>query len=181
MRKNVLLGFILLLLVTSGFSQSFKLKPPSYEFKYLNPTITVYFSPEDDVSAQLVRLIGTAKEQINVAIFGFTDEAIAQALIEAKQRGVAVQVYRDKLQSKEKNQTRINKLLTDNKIPLKIKQSGLLMHMKMLLIDGKDVITGSYNWSEGAKKQDNDLIVCLSPCPLYADYNKKFQFIWNRQ
>lgn len=174
---------VFLLFVSSAFSQSFKLNHPVYSFPNarLEPTTTVYFSPEDNVSAQLVRIIGTAQEMVQVAIFGFTDNDIAMALVEAKQRGVDVKVYRDKLQSKEKNQIRINKLLTDNKIPLKIKSTGILMHMKMVLIDGKSVVTGSYNWSEGAKKQDNDLIVCLAPCPLYQNYNKKFQEMWSRE
>jgi cardiolipin hydrolase len=72
----------------------------------------------------------------------------------------------------------LNKLLIDNAVPLRIKKSGILMHLKMMIVDNKHVLTGSYNWSEEAKKQDNDLIMCLDPCPLVTLYNKKFDEMW---
>lgn len=140
----------------------------------------VYFSPLDNCSDIIVREIGKATKSVDVAIFGFTDKAIADSLVLAKKRGVKVYVYRDRLQSKESKQKAINKYMADNGIPVQIKQTGILMHMKMLIVDGSTVVTGSYNWSEGAKKQDNDLIICDAPCPAVDVYLSKYQDMTKR-
>lgn len=135
----------------------------------------VYFSPKDNVSAIIVSEIAQAKHTIDIAIFGFTDLDIAQALIDADRKGLVVRVYRDKLQSSEKKQKEVNRLLQESGISLRIKPTGILMHMKAMIIDGKILVTGSYNWSDGAKKQDNDLSICSDPCEVLPQYINKFK------
>ena len=135
----------------------------------------LYFSPKDNISAVLVSEIVKAKRTIDIAIFGFTDLDIAQALIDADKKGLVVRVYRDKLQSSEKKQKEVNRMLQEAGISLRIKPTGILMHMKTMIIDGKTLVTGSYNWSDGAKKQDNDLSVCNDPCEVLPQYINKFK------
>ena len=55
----------------------------------------VLFSPDDDIAQELITLINQEKKSIRVAIFTFTDNRIAQALIDAAQRKVAVEVIAD--------------------------------------------------------------------------------------
>lgn len=136
---------------------------------------TVFFSPGDNISKIITLEIAKANKSIDVAIFGFTDLDIAYALIKKHQQGVKVRVYRDKLQSKESGQKALNKLLVDAGIPLRVKETGILMHMKCMIVDGKTLLTGSYNWSAGAKKQDNDFIICDAPCSILPVYKEKFK------
>ena len=57
----------------------------------------VYFSPDDNITSHLLEEIGKAKIQIHVAIYMLTDKRIASALIDAKKRGVDVQVVADRI------------------------------------------------------------------------------------
>jgi len=63
---------------------------------YLESKSFVYFSPDDKPTDKLIELISTAKHKIHAAVYMITDQKIAQALVDAKARGVDVQLIVDK-------------------------------------------------------------------------------------
>jgi phosphatidylserine/phosphatidylglycerophosphate/cardiolipin synthase-like enzyme len=54
------------------------------------------FSPQGKCSAHILREIETAKQELLVAVYAFTSDDLASALVQAKKRGVAVQVVVDR-------------------------------------------------------------------------------------
>ena len=57
--------------------------------------ITAVFAPEEDPQAALVELIAQARSRIAVQAYVFTSKPLAEALIAAQRRGVAVEVLLD--------------------------------------------------------------------------------------
>src|SRR5262249_60524944 len=54
------------------------------------------FSPNGKCAAHVLREIGSAKKELLVAVYAFTSDDLANAIVLAKQRGVAVQVVIDR-------------------------------------------------------------------------------------
>src|SRR4051812_19789895 len=61
-----------------------------------------YFSPDGGVRDQLIKRINLSRTYIDVAVYSFTSGEIAQALADARGRGVRVRVIRDRSQSGDK-------------------------------------------------------------------------------
>ena len=56
----------------------------------------VYFAPSAHVASSIVKAIDASEYEVLVQAYGFTHNAIAQALVRAHQRGVTVRVLLDK-------------------------------------------------------------------------------------
>src|SRR5262245_32472266 len=61
-------------------------------------SVETYFSPKGGATEAVVTRLTQAKESVLVQAYYFTSKPIAQALVEAKKRGVSVQVILDKSQ-----------------------------------------------------------------------------------
>lgn len=105
-------------------------------------------------------LIQSAKKTIHVAMFTFTRPDFADHLIEARKRGVDVQVYLDHQSSKG----------ASAKIAEKLKKAGVsvctnpgkgIFHCKFLLIDNEILVNGSANWTKAAFTQNDDCFIIL--------------------
>jgi len=55
----------------------------------------VMFSPQDNINSELISTINGAQKTIYAAVYMLTDKKIAQALINAKERGVTVEIIVD--------------------------------------------------------------------------------------
>jgi phosphatidylserine/phosphatidylglycerophosphate/cardiolipin synthase-like enzyme len=127
----------------------------------------VLFSPDDDIAHELVTLINNEKTSIRVAIFTFTDSEIAQALVDASNRGVKVEVVADTAYLRD--QYSKIPLLQQHNIPVftynphyknarqKKKEFLSIMHHKLMIFEqNKDnqsvVVSGSYNFTRAARR-----------------------------
>src|SRR4030095_4498159 len=76
------------------------------------------FSPQGKCSAHILREIELAKKELLVAVYAFTSDDLANAVVQAKKRGVAVQVVIDR-EFDLANERSKGKLLDAQKIPLR--------------------------------------------------------------
>ncbi|HWP23528.1 MAG TPA: phospholipase D family protein [Candidatus Binatia bacterium] len=148
------------------------------------------FSPQGNCSAHILREIDGAKKELLVAVYAFTNDELAQALVRAKKRGVAVQVVVDR-EFDLANENSKGKFLEAQKIPLR-RVSGAkaksqerdagLMHQKFAVIDRRVILTGSYNWTRSADLwNDENLLLFRDAGPLAEEYRNAFFRLWERK
>jgi phosphatidylserine/phosphatidylglycerophosphate/cardiolipin synthase-like enzyme len=110
--------------------------------------ISVYFSPNGGCENAVINQINKARSQILVAIYTFTEEEIAQALVNAKKNGIGIEVLMDKTQASGAYAKGV--FLASKGIPVRYSTGQGLMHNKFAVIDTLIVITGSFNWASAA-------------------------------
>jgi phosphatidylserine/phosphatidylglycerophosphate/cardiolipin synthase-like enzyme len=148
------------------------------------------FSPQGKCSAHIIREIEKAQKELLIAVYAFTSDELAHAVVQAKKRGVSVQVVLDR-EFDAGNEKSKAKFLEQQRIPLK-RISGTkpvtpekdpgLMHQKFSVIDRKVVFTGSYNWTYSADSlNDENLLLFRDAGPLAEEYRKVFFQLWERK
>lgn len=148
------------------------------------------FSPAGRCSSHIVREMGQAQNEILVAVYAFTNDEIAQVLVQARKRGVKVQVVLDQLFDRE-NKNSKGSFLSQNGVPVR-RVSGSprgngdrdpgLMHQKFAVIDRRVLFTGSYNWTVSAEKlNDENLLLFRDAGPLAEEYRKEFLRLWEKK
>jgi phosphatidylserine/phosphatidylglycerophosphate/cardiolipin synthase-like enzyme len=60
----------------------------------------IHFAPEENLENVDIPLIRAATSTVDVAMYTFTDRALAEALVTDARRGVHVRIYRDRGQSR---------------------------------------------------------------------------------
>lgn len=122
----------------------------------------VYFSPKGGAQEALVRAIQEAKESIYVQAYSFTSAPIAKALVDAHKRGVAIEAVLDKSQRTEKYSGAT--FLANAGIPVWIDAAHAIAHNKVIVIDLRRVVTGSFNFTKAAEERNaENLLILDSP------------------
>ncbi len=132
----------------------------------------VCFTPAQRCEPLIVASIASAKGEILVQAYSFTARPIANALIDAKRRGVDVRVLIDGGRDDEHKSASRHLLAAG--IPLKFDYCCQTAHNKIMIIDAQIVITGSYNWSASAESRNAENVLVLKNEPLAVQYRENW-------
>jgi phospholipase D-like protein len=129
-----------------------------------------FFSPEDGpgIHALLVHLIRSATKSVVLNMFGYDDDEIdAEIHKHSHNPKIYLQMSLDSTQARGVHEKEIlakwNNDGVGNSIAIGQSSKHAISHLKVLLVDGEYVVTGSTNWSiSGEEKQDNQLTVIHS-------------------
>jgi phospholipase D len=133
------------------------------------------FTPDSRCTEGIVKAIQNAHSSIYVQAYGFTSHPIAQALVEAKKRGVDVRVILDKSQQTAKK-SQIH-LLLQNNIPVSIDSVSGIAHNKVMILDETHVLTGSFNFTAAADSRNAENVLIIQD----KELARLYQDNWNRR
>jgi phosphatidylserine/phosphatidylglycerophosphate/cardiolipin synthase-like enzyme len=143
------------------------------------PPIQYYFprAGQDPVQP-LVNVINSANSSLDIAIYSLTKDNIVQAIAAAEKRGVTVRIITDREESGDKSQTKELLVLSNAGIPIKINSHKGLMHLKVIIADDKVVTTGSYNYTDEATHDNDEVLVIINDQSIAQNWDNEFQSMW---
>lgn len=134
------------------------------------------FSPDEPCAEKLEKFISSATKSIHLAIYSINLENIVKMLIK-KSENVQVQIIVDKLQSKGVK-SQVGTLFEAGMNIRYGKQKGI-MHDKFVIIDGKMMMTGSFNFTNHASLANQENQVYLANPNIVTRYQDRFTKMWD--
>lgn len=136
----------------------------------------VYFSPGDGTARHVTEVLKAARTSIHFLAYSYTLDDFAEAMINRARAGVQVMGVFDQSQYLNAG-SEYDKLRSAG---LKVRLDGWegLQHHKVILVDGQIVITGSFNFTASAdRNNDENLVIVYDPI-LAGQYEVEFQKLY---
>jgi phosphatidylserine/phosphatidylglycerophosphate/cardiolipin synthase-like enzyme len=144
-------------------------------YHWLRPNLVVsaHFSPKGGCTEAIVHHIRQAKHEVLLQAYSFTSKPIAEALVDAKSRGLHVDILLDRANEQE-SYSELKELLGDGLAPM-IDAEHAIAHNKILILDGKTILTGSFNFTNQAEHENAENLVIIQGHPeLARSYRQNF-------
>jgi len=138
----------------------------------------VYFSPNGGCQDAIISQINKAKKSIDVAMYNLTSREIAKELVNAKERGVKVRVFMDEKAARD-NKYAKDKYLSQSGIEVRHYRADKgIMHNKFAVIDNAVLITGSFNWTPTANRENEENLLIITDTDVVKQYFRRFEHMW---
>lgn len=143
--------------------------------------VTPYFSPDRGAADQIVGFIQRVRFTLDIAIYSFTHDKIADAVIDAVKRGVRVRALMDRLQASSRYAD--DERIEEAGVEVRRHRGGGAMHHKFCIGDAEDkklgaVITGSFNWSARADEKNYENFVIIRTRRECRRFLEEFERLW---
>jgi phosphatidylserine/phosphatidylglycerophosphate/cardiolipin synthase-like enzyme len=137
-------------------------------------SVTVSFSPKGGCTDAVVRELKAARREVLVQAYSFSSKAISQALVDAKLRGLKVEILLDR--SNENEAYSDLPFLAEQGLTPLIDAEHAIAHNKVMILDGRTVITGSFNFTHQAEAENaENLLVIKGHGELARAYRANFE------
>ncbi len=158
------------------FSVSKRADTPFPSFSQDSIPIQVLFAPKERIVAAVAVALSSAQQSIRFMTFSFTLDDIAGVMQQKAMQGVVIQGIFERTGS----ETRTSELTPLFCSGLDVRQDGnpFVLHHKVFIVDNRTVITGSFNFSQGARDENDENLVIISDPDLALQYVEEFNRRW---
>lgn len=145
------------------------------------PSPQVCFSPQENCLEALISFLKEARASLDLAAFDLTLDEVGHLLLVKQHQGVKVRVVLDKRQAKGKHS--LSRVLMKGQVPLRFGRQRGVMHHKFVIVDGKALETGSFNYTHNASRsnQENQLYF-WKDTPAHSEiieaFRSQFEVLW---
>lgn len=144
------------------------------------PSVSVGFSPEGTALQLVLESISEAQQSIRLMGYTFTSPEVVKGLIVAKRRGVDVKVVLDDQGNHGKSSVAAISLLVNAGIPVRLDSHYKIQHDKVIVTDGRNVETGSFNYTRAAASSNSENVLVIRDYPVLANtYLQHWQSRWD--
>ncbi|MBC8552187.1 MAG: DUF1669 domain-containing protein [Candidatus Brocadiales bacterium] len=146
----------------------------------LHAKTEVLFSPGGSINDTIRKNIVSSSSTIDVAAFTFTAGDIAEALYQAKERGVVVRVIVD--QTQDAKNYPVLEFLKEEGFNLQFLKGNIggSMNNAFAIFDDKLLVTGSYTLTEYAEKFNYENAIFIDEPDVVDKYKKEFELLYNK-
>ncbi len=136
-------------------------------------SVQAHYSPKGGCTEIVVAEIKRARREILVLAYSFTSREIAEALVEAKLRGVTVELVLDHSNEHDAHSD-LHFFLAQGMHPL-VDAQHAIAHNKVMVLDQRTLLTGSFNFTQQAELHNaENLLVIRGHSELIQHYRANF-------
>lgn len=136
-----------------------------------------HFSPGDSCPRRIASFISGAKRTLDICVFTITDDRITSAILQAHERGRRVRIITD--DDKAMDLGSDSQRLADAGIPVRVDRTPAHMHHKFALADNSTLLTGSYNWTRSAARDNEDNFLITGDRRFVEAFGRQFEKLWD--
>ncbi|WP_182868380.1 phospholipase D-like domain-containing protein [Stieleria mannarensis] len=135
-----------------------------------------FFSPDDACVGKINRLFTSSRKSVDVCVFTITDDRIKDAILAAHRRGVAIRIISDNDKSTDLGSD-IDQLARLG-VPVRVDRTEYHMHHKFAIFDRSQLLTGSYNWTRSAARNNEENFIVTGDRRLLKSFRVAFDKLW---
>jgi phosphatidylserine/phosphatidylglycerophosphate/cardiolipin synthase-like enzyme len=158
------------------FGNKQKTRPTAAKLTIAGVPVENYFTPKDNAAGAIVNRLNQARQSIHFMAFSFTDDALGQAMLDKARNGVEVRGVFENTGSG----TQFSEYGPLAEAGLDVLRDGnpYLMHHKVIIIDGRTVVVGSFNFSKSAQTSNDENLLIVDDASLARLFEEEFQRIY---
>ncbi|KAK2571618.1 Mitochondrial cardiolipin hydrolase [Acropora cervicornis] len=136
------------------------------------------FLHEETSLSKLIRVLLGAKESLDVCVFTINCRELADAVVLLHKNGVVVRVLTDDEQMGTTG-SQIEKFRREG-IQVRHDLSSFFMHHKFAVIDRKQLLNGSFNWTRQAVTGNRENVMITSDQDIVKAFSEEFEALWEK-
>jgi cardiolipin hydrolase len=135
------------------------------------------FSPGPECKALILGHLETARRDLDICVFTISDDVIADMIIDRHRSGLSVRVISDNDKARDMGSDVAR--ITEAGIPVRLDLTANHMHHKFSIAGGKELLTGSYNWTRSAERYNQENLLITTSMQAVNGYRLEFERLWH--